>query len=257
MELSVIRISILSLSICALFSYPLYYPFIRIIVVILFAGLISGKAKSTTYKFNNNYFSKSTIALISIFILVITIYQVRTEREWKTIANYSLSGFTEEMLSEYQKLYSDTYLKDNASFLYNYAAELNISGYYSESNIILQECCNYMNDMEVQMLLANNYEKEEDYISAEQCLFLADRMVPVRFFPLYRLAKLYEKNHDYEKACEMAKRIIQKEIKIPSMKITVMKSEMEEIITKYQTNEGKEKGLPPNVGNVEAKTDIK
>ncbi|MPN17385.1 hypothetical protein SDC9_164738 [bioreactor metagenome] len=55
----------------------------------------------------------------------------------------------------------------------------------------------------------------------------------------------------------MAKRIIQKEIKIPSMKITVMKSEMEEIITKYQTNEGKEKGLPPNVGNMEAKTDIK
>lgn len=206
-------------------------------IVLLLAYLVAEQERSIVTSLHNTYFSKSTIGIVSIFILVIAVYQVRIEYKWNKIADNSLSGFTEEMLPEYQELYSGSYLKENALFLYNYASELNQAGEYANSNIILLECCNYMNDLEVQMLMASNFEKMNDVVSAEQSLILISRMVPVRFFPLYRLAKLHEKKGDKTKAREVAERIICKEIKIPSMKITVMKNEMEELITKHQTNE--------------------
>ncbi len=241
-EIFTVRLSLFSVALYALFSYPLHYPFVRLMVVLLLAYLVAKQKGLVLTSFRINFFSKTVIGIISVFLLFITFSQVRVERKWKQTANNSLSGFTEEMLPQYRELYSDTYLKKNALFLYNYAAELNISGNYSSSNTVLLECCKYMNDMEVQMLLADNFEKTEDYISAEQALTLASRMVPVRFFPLYKLAKMYEKNNEYEKTCKMAEKIIRKEVKIPSMKITVMKNEMEEIITKHQINAGKVNG---------------
>jgi len=237
LEIIIVRLSLLSIGICSFFSYPLYYPFIRLMIVLLLAYLVAEQERSIVTSLHNTYFSKSTIGIVSIFILVIAVYQVRIEYKWNKIADNSLSGFTEEMLPEYQELYSGSYLKENALFLYNYASELNQAGEYANSNIILLECCNYMNDLEVQMLMASNFEKMNDVVSAEQSLILISRMVPVRFFPLYRLAKLHEKKGDKTKAREVAERIICKEIKIPSMKITVMKNEMEELITKHQTNE--------------------
>ena len=139
-----------------------------------------------------------------------------------------------------------------------FASELNRAGEYEKSNMVLLECCNYMNDAEMQMLLASNFEKLDELDSAAQSLILASRMIPVRFFPLYRLAKLHEKNNENAKAFEVAERIIHKKVKIPSMKITVMKDEMEELISDIkQINAGEETGSPPHVGDVQAKTDMK
>jgi len=236
-ELSVVRLSLLSIGICSFFSYPFYYPFIRLVIILLFAYLVVEQGEVAARGYRVNYFSKSAIGVISTFILVITVYQVRIEYAWNRIARTSLSGFTEEMLPSYRELYAGSYLKKNALFLYNYASELNRTEEYEKSNMVLLECCDYMNDAEVQMLLASNFEKLDELDSAVQSLTLASRMIPVRFFPLYRLAKLYEKNKECGKAFNMAEKIIHKEVKIPSMKITVMKNEMKELITKTKPNE--------------------
>jgi hypothetical protein len=236
-ELSVVRLSLLSIGICSFFSYPFYYPFIRLVIILLFAYLVVEQGEVAARGYRVNYFSKSAIGVISTFILVITVYQVRIEYAWNRIARTSLSGFTEEMLPSYRELYAGSYLKKNALFLYNYASELNRTEEYEKSNMVLLECCDYMNDAEVQMLLASNFEKLDELDSAVQSLTLASRMIPVRFFPLYRLAKLYEKNKECGKAFNIAEKIIHKEVKIPSMKITVMKNEMKELITKTKPNE--------------------
>ena len=90
-----------------------------------------------------------------------------------------------------------------------------------------------MNDYDVQMLVGNNFEQIGDYRLAEQSYLLTHHMIPNRFIPLYRLAKLYENNNDYVYAHDVAEIIMYKKIKIPSMKIRIIKNEMEELISKY------------------------
>jgi len=63
----------------------------------------------------------------------------------------------------------------------------------------------------------------------------------IKFMPLYSLAKLYDKTEQKEKACMIAEEIVNKEVKVPSLKITRIKSEMHQLILKM----AEENGLPP------------
>jgi hypothetical protein len=72
----------------------------------------------------------------------------------------------------------------------------------------------------------------KQYKEAEDCLLLASNMIPNRFIPLYRLAKLYELTKQTYKAKLIAKEILFKPIKIISPEITMIKVEMEELLNK-------------------------
>nr|WP_321486270.1 hypothetical protein [uncultured Draconibacterium sp.] len=82
--------------------------------------------------------------------------------QWKKTATNSLKGSTEEMLPEYEKLYS-TPLKQNPFFLYNYGAELNYTKKYDKSIEVLIECVNKFNDYDLQLLLADNDNSIRSY----------------------------------------------------------------------------------------------
>ncbi len=103
------------------------------------------------------------------------------------------------------------------------------------------------------MLLGYNYEQLDSCKHAEKHYYLAHKMVPIKFMPLYSLAKLYDKTEQKEKACILAEEIVNKEVKVPSLKITRIKSEMHQLILKMS----EEKGLPPDAGDVEVKTGMK
>jgi len=67
-----------------------------------------------------------------------------------------LAGKTIEVLPEYDKLYS--YLGKNGLFLYNHAAELHEVKEYEKSLLVFGLCLKHFNDMDMQMLLADNYK---------------------------------------------------------------------------------------------------
>jgi hypothetical protein len=62
-------------------------------------------------------------------------------------------------------------------------------------------------------------------------------MCPARFIPLYELAKLYDatgrKDDGY--AIAMAKKIVEKDVKIPSPAVTAIKNEMRRLIEAQET----------------------
>lgn len=126
------------------------------------------------------------------------------------------------MLPRYQRVYK--YLKHDGLFLYNYGAELNQVGKYSESVHVLKTCRVYFNDMDLLLLLADNYFHLQMYREAESCLLLASEMCPVRFTPLYWLMRLYLSEGNNSKAIEYAKMIVKKPIKIDSFQVRNMKS---------------------------------
>lgn len=110
-------------------------------------------------------------------------------------------------------------------------AELHEIGRWQESASILLEGINRLNDTDVQMLLADNYLKMENYRDAEDSFLLASQMCPNRFLPLYNLVKLYEQTGRQTEALRLAAEIVRKPVKVPSYTIEKIKKDMSEYIS--------------------------
>ena len=138
------------------------------------------------------------------------------------------------MLPEYRLLHSK--LSDNELFLYNYAAELNFAGYYEESLSISRECEHIWADYDLQMLIADNYQQLNNYAEAEQHYRKAAVMCPVKFMPLYSLAKMYNATERRNEAVVLAEKIVNKPIKISSPTITAIQRDMMRLIEGEQNS---------------------
>ena len=231
-ELFFIRLSLLSIGVCALFSYPLNYPFIQIMVVALLAfALADDSQKSITI--TNGYLPKGIVILFLLSLLCVTTSQAYYEREWYKIAHKSLRGETAQMLPRYKSLYAHLYRKD--LFLYNYAAELNVVGHYKESQQIACECDSLWADYDLQMLMADNCLQLKQYSDTENYLEKAAAMCPVKFMPLYRLTELYLETGRKEDARVLAEKILDKQVKIPSLVISSIKSKMRNLLNELDS----------------------
>jgi len=80
--------------------------------------------------------------------------------------------------------------------------------------------------------MGNNYKALGKYEEAERAYFDAWKMAPSRFYPLYLLYKLYDQTNQNEKAVDIARIIMNKEIKIGSTAIKEIQSEMNMMIEK-------------------------
>jgi len=226
-ESSTIRLSLTAIAICAMCSYPLNYPFVGLMTILLFTFLLTYDNEKRI-SISNNFVIKSIILLFSLGLLSATAYQAFYQREWYKTAHQSLRGETDQMLAQYKKLY--IHLHRNELFLYNYAAELNVARHYEESQQISQECDNIWADYDLQMLMADNCLKLQQYKEAERHLKKAVAMCPVKFMPLYRLTELYLETGRKDEALELAKKIVSKQEKIPSPVINSIKNKMRKLL---------------------------
>lgn len=221
--------SLISLLLVSMFSYPMKYPIIWILTGIAIAIIIDGGSKE--YKMHP--IIKTMVAMfIIIFVLTPICQRWIDERRWFKIANIHQSGRTVEVIYEYEDLYKR--MKD-VSFLYNYAAELSIAQEYEYSNKILKECTNYINDTDVQLLMAENYVQLKEYNKASECLLFAHNMCPNRFIPLYRLMVLYIESNKKSDARNVAKIIVNKQIKISSSTICLIIKEAQHFLDQKDT----------------------
>ena len=240
-------LSLLALAMFSFFSYPFRYPFTWVILFIILLGFqnTAGFTHGFVQKFIQNLrpamfwkhsrsIARITVFLLSAGLLAYTVMLTRAEITWNRIARQSLAGQTLKVLPEYNKLYP--LLGENGLFLYNHAAELHEAKEYERSIAVFERCTQYFNDMDVQMLLANNFKELGMYTEAEQHLKTAVAMCPVRFMPLYKLVKLYEACNRKDEALAMAKKIIEKDVKIPSPAITTIMNEMRQLLEAQETS---------------------
>ncbi len=233
-------LSLLSLAIFSFFSYPFKYPFTWVMLLLNIAVICynPGVSKYSIFFAQRRSLFFRNIPRMLVFLLSAGLFAysamlTRSEIKWKRIAHQSLAGRTTEVLPQYDKLYR-LFGKDGL-FLYNHAAELHVAKEYERSIAVFERCTRYYNDMDVQMLLADNYKALGKYAEAEEHLKLAASMCPVRFMPLYELAKLYNTTGRRDEALILAKEIMDKDIKVPSPTINVIKNEMRQLIGAPQT----------------------
>lgn len=170
---------LVAIGIFACFSYPLRYPF----VIVLIGYYLSRFEIGSRFK-GNSYDITATIPLriiASIMIVAGFIYLARDmkfECEWDKTIESTRRGKPDAAIN-YEKLY--TQWNGNPLFLYNYGVYLHNIEQYGTSSDILSECEKYLNDYDVQMILADNYRKLKNWTKAEYHYQQASRMIPVRF----------------------------------------------------------------------------
>jgi O-antigen polymerase len=219
---------LVGVSLFACFSYPLSYPFVRLMMVFCAALIMQNEAGK--WEMPKGIFSvlKPIVLFVSIALFIVNGKMYQDEYRWNTIAQQSLAGETKKVLPDYARLYKT--MNRNGLFLYNYGSELNFIGEWNRSTAILKECANFYNDIDLQLQLADNYTKLRKYRVAEKCLILAHQMIPNRFMPLYHLVLLYKEMGKDAQAYQLAQIIIKKPIKVISFEVLTIQSEMKGMV---------------------------
>lgn len=236
--LKIAQISLISISTFAFFSYPTEILPIKIILISLLAivsKLDSNKKelfikKSTSLKYL--FFKVSAVltgCCISFFGIL---YLKKIEKNYK-IWEYALDiyqyGNYENAIEQFELAYP--FFKNNGDFLMNYGKALSLENKNEKAIEILQRAKQHLNTTIIETTLGDAYKKNKQYKKAEKSYVKSYDMIPVRFYPLYLLAKLYEESDQREKAVETAKYVLEKKVKIPSTAIKEIQLEMKKIIS--------------------------
>ncbi|MGV8090431.1 MAG: O-antigen ligase family protein [Mangrovibacterium sp.] len=198
----------ISFIILSCFSYPLQYAPIWFLLGCFILVLFSKEFP----KGKMSIIGKIHIIGISVAGIAFFSFKMYNEMQWKTIAVKSLQGQTQQMLPQYERLYP--YMRNNALFLYNYGAELNLAKQHRKSITLLNECQVKFNDYDLQMLLADNFYHIGDTLKSIQTYQHAANMIPCRFLPLYREFEIYKDTGNINEATSIAQKIVGKQIKV-------------------------------------------
>lgn len=219
-NVSLSHLCLLSVAVSACFSYPLRYPFVHLLLAYSLAMLVQKGGREIKF----HTIARVLLASIALAGIVLLGRDMHFEIRWKRLVNLSMLGKNREILPEYASLYQEW--NHNPLFLYNYGALLNRTGYYALSNRIMQECEKRVNDHDVQMILADNYYYQKEWILAEEKYLTAGRMCPNRFMPLYRLFSIYREKGETGRAKEIGSLILNKPVKIRSKIIEEIREEV-------------------------------
>jgi len=217
-------LSLVSVGVFSLFSYPFSYPFTWIATLLSCYVLI----RQAPIKIGRGNRIKRLAAVCAACIACCLLYgqALRTEAElrWKAVTDMALQGKGEQVFPLYERLKKR--LGKNPFFLYNYAAELYVAGHYERSFSVLDECREYWADYDLEILSGEVCYELRRYDEAISHFEKASYMCPVKFAPLYRCYTIYKELGIKEKSDPLAEKILNKKVKIPSREIDHMRMEI-------------------------------
>lgn len=220
-----------AVGIFAIFSYPLMYPFVWLMLAYATGQLLK---KPTTIR--PIYLRTGALCLLigCYCIGIWTYHRIKAELNWTKAITFLTLGQTSRAMEMYQIAYP--ILSTDRYFLYNYAAELFQYGAYDKAIQIAKKCKLLWTDYDLELLLASLYEQQHNEIKAEAHYKQASLMCPNRFIPLYHLVLLLDRTKQSSKAIQLARHIVKKPIKVPSLAVNRIKEEMNDYIIKKVKN---------------------
>ena len=241
----------------SLFGYPSEILPIKIFVISLLATignrygrynlLNNTNEPLSSYQKKSNNLIKHTFTFVVFAVVGIAGYfsfpiltsNYKAYISWKDASDiYDVKAYI-ECLEDFELAYQA--LKNNGEFMVQYGKALEMSKYYLDASKVFSLANNHLNNTIIYTALGNCYKETDRFKNAEQAYKKAYHMVPSRLYPLYLLAKLYDKNNQPAMALETAKNLLEKNTKIHSKAIEQIKAEMKKIINKYEISINKVK----------------
>ena len=238
------KTALLSIGIFACFSYPMQILSIKLVLVILLAMLSNSTINRFQFKITENtkklWLYKMSFILLVCFTIFRTFACTKDLSQgfitWNNALTSHQYGDYKGAVLEFETAYP--ILNKNGDFLMNYGKTLSIEGKPYKAIKILEQAQNYQDNTIITTSLGDNYKTIKDYDKAELAYQQAINMTPGKFYPHYLLAKLYDDSSQEDKAVIMAKKLMNKEIKIPSTAIKEIQEEMKKILIKYKNPPG-------------------
>lgn len=197
----------------SMFSYPFTYPLTWIIMASIFAEM-SRENDGHMVSVNPKIMSYA-LSIMCICALAYVCQQASWQRIWVKAHEVSCLGRTRKALDMYEQLSKGLFVQPE--FHYNHAAVLLRAGRTEEAlNVI--ESYRFV-DYDSCLLKGDIYMREKAYIEALSHYKLASEMCPNRFVPLFAMYQIYEQTSDKKSKTMMGERILNKEIKVPSLEI--------------------------------------
>ena len=203
-------LSLLSIALLGLFSYPLQYPHTWLILTLpVFLAYTKSSDTCRAYHYS--------LLVASILVISSLSFQIYKELKWGYIYHNHQNIERKELLFQYGKLYS--YFKPNPYFLYNYAHILYQNQEYNHALLVANECNEHWHDYDLEILRGDIYDAIGDKDYAIYTFINASHMCPNRFLPLHKLFRMALKQQDFDLARFYAKAILSKPVKVDSAEV--------------------------------------
>jgi hypothetical protein len=210
----------------SLFSYPLHSPamlFLFIGCTAMLANLNERRLSVFTVPSTVNVITQFIMIAISFLGTILFCQQYTAVIKWETSKNTAYDG-DNDALYPYNSIYP--VLQHSGPFLLDYAEKLSIAGLYTKSTEILGETHQFMISERSLLMMGENYESIKNNQLAIRTYKELSSIVPNRFTPRARLARLYLATGDTVQAKEMARTILSMPVKILSDDIFQIKADM-------------------------------
>jgi O-antigen polymerase len=249
---SIAKTGLLTIGVFACFSYPMQILPIKLVLVVLLVMLSNAAAdtfqlniltpspspreRGTSKTIVNSVLYKLTIILLACISIYQTFAYTKDLSQgfvtWNTALLSHQYGDYKEAVLEFETAYP--IFKKEGDFLMNYGKTLAMAGEYTKAIAILEQAKHYQNNTVIATALGDSYKATKQYDKAEASYQQAVNMAPSKFYANYLLAKLYDDSGQEHKAVVMAKKLMNKKIKIPSTAIKEIQREMKNILIKYK-----------------------
>lgn len=235
---------ILSILISSFFSYPIQsLPVLLVMItaICILSTRITASTSTVRSAANpiisippNNLLKRTTIILLVIligFFLSMEIQRFKAEKKWLFAFRY----VREQKYDLARQVYAELYpvMKYSPFFLFNYGAELSVMGDYDKSIEILKETGSHLNDSDYWIYFGNSYEGAGNYDKAITCYKQASYIMPVKFYPKYRLVLLYDKMGNTTQALRFAHQILEMKMKVKTDIAENINREMQNYINQH------------------------
>ena len=222
---------LITFSVFAFFSYPLYiFDFQLILAVFLaFAAISEGKGNIVST-------SICVVSFLLLSLLFATQNSANKSRclakaKWAKTEDWYKKGYFNYAVEDGDSLISN--LQHDFIFLYEYGTSLNKEKNYSKSDSVLMLGSSICSNPIFWIEMGNNSLARGNYREAEERYRYAFLTVPNRLRPLCLLAKLYDNECDTMKFLNIAKQIDEFKPKIESETTKKLRNEINDIKNKY------------------------
>lgn len=229
------KMGIVSILTFSLFSYPSYILPIKM-NFLLFACYLAKNSKIIDIRLTKVIpsFRIPLLVLIAIFSIV-AIFDLRklhlTMLGWKQAEDTFYREDFERSVVLYERLYP--LLNRNGEYLLEYGKALFICHRYSLALDVIKKAELYFNNSFTQCTLGDIYKALGKQKSAELAYRKAVRMVPSKLYSYYLLTRLLDESGQPVKACQIARQVIEMEVKVPSPAVDEIKTYMRAIVDRH------------------------
>lgn len=217
-------ISLISLLIACLFSYPLHVPGIWIHFILCLIVLHSSTPKKFISTSRPGVSALLLIMGISIGIFCLQGRIFMAKKKSLVAYNYLMDGDIQHSLNIYNTI-KDVLAYDYTTIL-PYANALSQVGEFAHSNEMIAIANDLTCDGIAYLIQGNNFAGLKMFKESEESYRKAISIDPQLLYPRYVLVKFYLNQQNHEKACEEAKQIASMKVKVRSAATDQIKAEM-------------------------------